>query len=1019
MGKTLRVISDGWREFLGFSGFDLLCEVDREGRYLAISPNYAELLGYDPERILGRTPFELGLIHPADLEPSMEAVRPLFESSEQVRFEYRFQDGDGSWRWMESTGNAFLTPSAEWRALIISRDITERKRAEASLAANEERYRLVFEHAPLGLLHFDSRGILQVVNDTYVAQMGSSREVMTGLDMRATLRDPGVIHAIQEALEGRRGFFEGEYVSVTGGRSAFLKLHTYSITAGDGQLLGGIGIVEDISERHRMEEALRKESGMLLDIIEHNPMSIQVLDREGFTLSVNAAHTRLFQAVPPPDYSLFRDPLLHNQGLGDLLRRMQEGQVVLFPEFYHNPHEIYPEFPDCPVWIRMVAFPILGADGAPERFVIMHEDITARRAAEKALETESAFLRSIIEHNPMSLQVLGMDGRTQHVNAAFIKLFGNVPPSDYSIFSDPLALKQGLGDLLTELRNGSVVYFPVFFHNPHDIYPDEMDMPVWVWMVGFPILGPDGRPERYVLMHSDVTEQRMAEQAMRESEAKYREFVEGTDDIVTQVDGEGHFLYVNRAAGLAFGLSPEACVGRLAFDVVHPDDRAFTQAAFHGWIVNRTPSTTLENRCISETGEVHDLLWTINLHFDANGVTQINSIARDITQVKQTEEILRQAQKLESLGVLAGGIAHDFNNLLTAILGNLNLAQLKLSPESPAQFHLEAVERTVLKASDLTRQMLAYSGKGRFVVRSHDLNEVVQEMVHLLHVSISKKIALRLKLMPDLPPIEADGAQIQQVIMNLVTNASDAIGDREGIISLTTSVLHLDEHYIAQIFSTQNLVPGRYITLEVSDTGCGINPEIIEKIFDPFFTTKTSGRGLGLSAMLGILRGHGGGFKIYSELGRGTTFKIFLPQGTSAPAAPEFRPPEDTQELQGLVLLVDDEPTIRESLQAALESFGMRVITAIDGQDALERFREDPDAIDLVLMDLTMPRMDGREAFLEMCRIRPQVPVILSSGYNEQESIREFLGKGLAGFIQKPYRLSELRKKVLGALRRE
>ncbi len=890
MSETLRVISENWREFLGFSGFDFLCEVDREVHYLAVSPNYAELLGLDTEGLLGRTPFELRLFHPEDLAAVQGAVQPLFQDNQQVRFEYRVPAASGAWRWMESTGTAFLTPSGDWRALFISRDITDRKSTEAHLAAKEERYRLVFEHAPLGLFHFNAQGLLQVANATYAAQMGSSREVLAGLDMFATLRNPAVVQAVQEALQGRQGFFEGEYVSVTGGRSAFLRLHTYSITAADGQLLGGIGIVEDISERHAMEEALRKESSMLRDIIEHNPMSIQVLDKEGFTLSVNTAHTRLFRAVPPPDYSLFRDPLLLEQGLGELLERTREGQVVLFPEFYYNPHEIYPQFPDCPVWIRMVAFPILGKDGSPERFVLMHEDITERR---------------------------------------------------------------------------------------------------------------------------------MAEHSLRQSEAKFREFVEGTDDIVTQVDGEGRLLYVNRAAGLVFGLEPEACVGRPAFAFVHPDDRVRTQVAFQEWILQRLPSTTLENRCFSTTGEVHHLLWTINLHFDASGVTQINAIARDITQVKLTEEMLRQAQKLESLGVLAGGIAHDFNNLLTAILGNLNLAQLKMAPESPAQGHLEAAERTVLKASELTRQMLAYSGKGRFVVRSHDLNAVVQEMVHLLHVSISKKIALRLKLQPDLPTIEADGAQIQQVIMNLVTNASDAIGEQEGIISLVTSLQELDAPYIAQAFSTQNLAPGRYLTLEVSDTGCGICPEILEKIFDPFFTTKTSGRGLGLSAMLGILRGHGGGFKIYSELGRGTTFKIFLPAGTSAPAAPELLASQHTGGIQGTVLLVDDEPAIRESLEAALENFGMRVLSAIDGRDALECFRQHADTIDLVLMDLTMPHMDGREAFLEMRRLRPGVKVILSSGYNEQESIQSFLGKGLAGFIQKPYQLSELRKLVANTLERK
>ena len=391
---------------------------------------------------------------------------------------------------------------------------------------------------------------------------------------------------------------------------------------------------------------------------------------------------------------------------------------------------------------------------------------------------------------------------------------------------------------------------------------------------------------------------------------------------------------------------------------------------------------------------------------------------RDVTYFKQAEQALRQAQKLESLGVLAGGIAHDFNNLLTAILGNLNLAQAKASRTSPVLPHLEAAEKIVMKSSDLTRQMLAYSGKGRFVVRQHDLNEVVQEMAHLLQVSISKKVVLRLCLADGMPAIEADSAQIQQVIMNLVTNASEAVGEREGLIRIATGVEELDAAYIARTFLSQSLSPGRYVTLEVSDTGCGITPEVMERIFDPFFSTKASGRGLGLSAMLGILRGHGAGYKVYSEVGRGTTFKVFFPASAAVQTGlPPASEETSTPRLDGTVLLVDDDPSILESSRSALELFGLDVTTARDGHEALEIFQDDPDAIDLVLMDLTMPRMDGRETFSALRQIRPSVRVILSSGYSEQESVQEFIGKGLAGFIQKPYKLKDLRKILSSHLR--
>ena len=382
----------------------------------------------------------------------------------------------------------------------------------------------------------------------------------------------------------------------------------------------------------------------------------------------------------------------------------------------------------------------------------------------------------------------------------------------------------------------------------------------------------------------------------------------------------------------------------------------------------------------------------------------------------ELERQMQHAQKLESLGVLAGGIAHDFNNLLTAMLGHMNVAQLKLAPESPAIPHLESLERIIHRAADLTRQMLAYSGKGRFVVRPYDLNQVVREMTHLLEVSISKKIALRFHPAESLPLVQADAAQIQQVIMNLVTNASDAIGDREGTIRLATSVAELDRPYLDQLYHGQDLSPGTYVALEVSDTGSGMSTEVQGRIFEPFFTTKVTGRGLGLSATLGILKGHHAGIRIYSEPGRGTTFRLLFPACATCSGEDAPRESARVPRQVGTVLLVDDEQMIREAAGAALESLGLKVLTAVDGLDAVEVFTREKDTIDLVLMDLTMPHMDGREAFQHLRRLHPGVPVILSSGYNEQESIQQFLGRGLAGFLQKPYTLQALERAVQEAL---
>ena len=391
-------------------------------------------------------------------------------------------------------------------------------------------------------------------------------------------------------------------------------------------------------------------------------------------------------------------------------------------------------------------------------------------------------------------------------------------------------------------------------------------------------------------------------------------------------------------------------------------------------------------------------------------------IFEDVTERKRSEEALRQGQKLESLGVLAGGIAHDFNNLLTAILGNIQLSEMEMEEGNSALAPLKSAERAVLKASDLTKQMLAYSGRGRFVVKPHDLNQVVQEMTDLLRVSICKKIALEFDLAPSLPTIEADAAQIHQVILNLVTNASDAMGDEEGLLRIHTASLSMEESRIATECPSQGLVPGPYVLLEVTDTGCGMSPEIRERIFDPFFTTKTKGRGLGLSAMLGIVKGHKAGITIESEVGKGTAFRILFPVIHPHAASPVEPGEALPATFRGRVLLVDDEPAILSTISRVLKGMGFTVRCAHDGREALDAMQQIDESFDLVLVDLNMPRMGGRETFEAIHLTHPNLPVLLCSGYDEQQVVEELSRQGLAGFIQKPYQLKELRRAIATAL---
>ncbi|MBU1626861.1 response regulator, partial [bacterium] len=403
---------------------------------------------------------------------------------------------------------------------------------------------------------------------------------------------------------------------------------------------------------------------------------------------------------------------------------------------------------------------------------------------------------------------------------------------------------------------------------------------------------------------------------------------------------------------------------------------------------------------------------------DSDGkIVDFYGIAEDITEQMRAEKERRSleaqiqhAQKLESMGVLAGGIAHDFNNLLMGILGNASIALMELSLESPVTRRIQQIETTALRASELTNQMLAYSGKGAFVIQPLNLSRLVEEMSHLLETVISKKAVLKFDFADYLPLIEGDATQIRQIVMNLITNASDAIGDKSGIITITTGSIEVDRNYFFGTYLNENMEEGIYVFFEVSDTGSGMNEETKSKIFDPFFSTKFKGRGLGLAAVLGIVRGHKGAIKVYSESGRGTSFKVLFPCAKNQDINIEIEKMKKESEWssEGTVLVVDDVETVRSVAKIILEKFGFKVLTARDGKEGVEVFEEFKDEIILVILDMTMPRLSGEEAFMEMRKIKSDVRVILSSGYKEKEATCHFAGKGLAGFIQKPYRPKDL-----------
>jgi PAS domain S-box-containing protein len=386
---------------------------------------------------------------------------------------------------------------------------------------------------------------------------------------------------------------------------------------------------------------------------------------------------------------------------------------------------------------------------------------------------------------------------------------------------------------------------------------------------------------------------------------------------------------------------------------------------------------------------------------------------------RRLEAQMQHVQKLESLGVLAGGIAHDFNNLLVGVLGHAGLALTEVDEDSPAHERIQQIQLTAQRAAELTNQMLAYSGKGRFVLQSADLSEIVGEMTHLLRTVVEKNADVMLDLDPALPAFDGDPAQIRQVVMNLITNASDAVGAAPGTISIQTGRIAVTPEYVTDAWIGTDLPAGDYVFVEVRDSGCGMDQATLARIFDPFFTTKFTGRGLGLAAVLGIVRGHKGGIKISSEQGKGTTFRVLLP-ATTTPVAPAVVAVKATpvRVAGARVLVVDDEPGVRTIARESLRRAGFDVTTVNDGAEAIELLATDR-TFQVVLLDMTMPRMNGTEAFRLIKELQPDLPVVLTSGYSAQEAVGRFgndANDGIAGFIQKPFMPAALVKAMHDAI---
>jgi PAS domain S-box-containing protein len=638
----------------------------------------------------------------------------------------------------------------------------------------------------------------------------------------------------------------------------------------------------------------------------------------------------------------------------------------------------------------------------------LKREIEERKKAEEALKESEAHYRTLLENLPVGVYrcTPGTEGRFLMANKVFLKMFGfeseealksvkvsdlYVDPSQRKGFSEELVAKGSITmtDRRLKKRDGT---------------------PIWGTVTARVAPG-EGEEAVFDCVIEDITSRKMAEMALLQSEARYRFLVENTfDGFFIAEYPSGRFIFLNQPICDLFGYSPNEGITKSIWDVIDPADHELIKrrlqaktngelpvSARHAYTGIRKDGSRIRAEVSASVGE-----------FQRDPVIQ--GVLRDITAQEQLQRQLQQAQKMEAIGTLAGGIAHDFNNILGAVVGYTELAAMDLIQGSQAHGHLQEVLKACRRARDLVKQILAFSRQsGQERVPLH-LGSVVKEALKLLRSSLPTTIEIKVAIEPDLRPVLADGTQIHQVIMNLCTNSAHAMEERGGLleVDLRNVVLNPVDPDLGL-----ELAPGPYVRLKVSDTGQGIEPDVTERVFDPYFTTKPPGKGtgLGLAVVHGIVKRHGGDIRLRSQLGKGTTVEVFLP----IVEAEAINLKEDSEPLptgKGRVLFVDDELMLATLEAKMLSRLGFEVEAKTDPPEALETFRARPASFDLVITDMTMPNMTGDRLARELLRIRPDVPVILCTGFSERMSEDKAMALGIKGFVMKPVVLKVLAETV-------
>jgi two-component system, cell cycle sensor histidine kinase and response regulator CckA len=962
-------------------------------------------------------------ILPDDFERMSAMIALSCERLERFEVEVRHQHrvtGEIGWSLLRSTPSRRPDGSTVWDGIEL--DISERKRAEEEIQRQREWLRLTLNSIGDAVLATDAFGkitflnsvaaqltgwtetqalgeqaqdVLRIVNE----QTGEMAEDITG----RVLREASVVTMANHTLLVRRD-----------GREVPIEDSAAPILDGSGNVAGVVVVFHDVTERRRAQEALRESEEQFRTLANAIPQLCWMANADGWIFWYNQRWYQ-YTGTTPQQMEGWGWQSVHDPEVLPRVRKRWEASLANGDLF----DMVFPlrgaDGTFRPFLTRVM--PVLDREGKVARWFGTNTDISEQRKTEEELRLSEERLRLAQTRGRVGVWDWNRPTGALHFTPELEQLYG-LEPGAIRTYEDWRRLAHP-GDIETieaerDMAIANREPFDLEFRILHASGETR-----WLSARGGAFYDEAGEAIRVLGVNVDITARKRVEQALAEAVQRLDAHMDNSPLAVIEFDPQFRVTRWSKEAEKLFGWAAQEVLGRAITELrwIHEEDVEAVLRASLAMLEGRLSRSVSINRNYCKDGSVVECEWYNSAIYGEDGkLTSVLSQVMDVTARKRSEEKLRQAQKLESIGLLAGGVAHDFNNLLVGVIGNASLAKDILPPDHPAADLLGAVLSTGEQAAHLTRQMLAYSGKGKFVVEPLNLSALIPEMSGLVRPSIPKKIVLQVELDHDLPPVEADRGQMQQVFMNLVLNAAEAIGSHEGLIMVRTGVQEVDERYTRRNPDVAALPPGRYVYLEVRDNGCGMDEATKARIFDPFFSTKFTGRGLGLAAVSGIIRGHRAAIMVSSAPGKGSSFTVLFPAAVRAAAEPAAQARIPALQGAGTILVVDDEQVVREMAKRSLERHGYTVLLADSGLAAIDLFRRHPGEIALVVLDLSMPNMNGEEALPELRKIRPDVKVVVSSGYSESEAMTVFQGQRVSGFMQKPYTSRGIAEKVQACL---